>query len=176
MHGNRSYASRNGAGILRQEKKGRCMKGKVRGKTIMRARAAVLQFWLFFFVTCFNFVASPTAVLLYFILIICHLSFCNVAIIACSSMLYCSVEVLHASPASFVLPWHRPSIDFVYLLCANISFDWGCHACYCLPLILGFWYFAISPPYREAFHLCSRWERLLFRILSPLFYPALNRD
>ena len=46
MHGNRSYASRNGTGVLRQEKKGRCMKGKVRGKTIMRARAAVLQFWI----------------------------------------------------------------------------------------------------------------------------------
>ena len=99
-------------------------------------------------------------------------------------MLYCSVEVLHASPAlspcllvaSFVLPWHRPYIWVVSLPCVNISFDWGCRACYCLPLIIGFWCFNISPPYREAFNLCYSWERLLYRILSPLFYPAHNRD
>ena len=58
MHGNRSYASRNGTGVLRQEKKGRCMKGKVRGKTIMRARAAVLQFWLSSFPNKILFICS----------------------------------------------------------------------------------------------------------------------
>ena len=31
-------------------------------------------------------------------------------------------------------------------------------------------------PYSEAFNLCYSWERLLYRILSPLFYPAHNRD
>lgn len=61
MHGNRSYASRNGAGILRQEKRGRCMKGKVREKTIMRARAAVLQFWLSSFPNKILFICSNIA-------------------------------------------------------------------------------------------------------------------
>lgn len=30
------HLQRNGAGVLRQEKKGRCMKGKVRGKMLLR--------------------------------------------------------------------------------------------------------------------------------------------
>ena len=58
------------------------------------------------------------------------------------------------------------------LTCAYITTDWGYHACYCLPLIIGIWCFAISPPHREAFHLCCRWERPLYRILSPALLPC----
>ncbi len=95
-----------------------------------------------FFVTCFNFCWKSdccTAVLHTH-----HLSFCNVAIIACSSMLYCSVEVLHASPAlspcllvaSFVLPWHRPLFFFLVRTSPLIEVVMLAD---CLTFIIGFW-------------------------------------